>query len=206
MAEKLISCFYNKDLAEKFLDAGIVEATGKNTEGWVCPTHPQVLQEISTLVTNALQSDYSTIVLDSCHYPTNWKLQPTELFDTCYCDRCLKLFSDYIGENIFGQTLEEKVLLIDGSYYIEWMEFKMKHITNLIKNIKNENMTLKLIIPPWENKENGEGMKRLLGVDLNSLETVVDVFQIPLAVSDPKAGYFKDNLMSVEFISNASLT
>lgn len=200
MAEKIIKCFFNKELAERFLDSKVIEATGKNTTGWVCPTHPQVLQEL------CIDLDVDTIILDFCHYPTNWQSQPIELLDTCYCDRCLKLFSDYIGESISGQNLEEKVLLIDGSYYIEWMEFKMKHITNFVKNFKKQNVTLKIRIPPWENKENGEGMKRLLGIDLNSLSSIIDVFQIPLHESDPKAQYFKDNLMKVEFISPVSLT
>ncbi|RJR26222.1 hypothetical protein C4561_05775 [candidate division WWE3 bacterium] len=180
-----VNVFQGEDLFSKFPDAKAVEGQGKTVAGdtyvGVCPTHPGVRDFALEKVRNLIAEGVRGIWLDHLRYPTIWESQTHEIFDTCYCDRCLKLFSEEIDESIDGATLEDKVLLIDGSFYIEWLDFKIGQINSLVKSIKDEivksgkDIKLGIFVVPWEEKDYGSGMKRLLGQDLISLSGVADV-------------------------------
>lgn len=181
-----VSVFAGKELLEKFPDALPVEVSGLKTEkeGYVgvCPTHLGVRSECLKKIDDLLSLNPDGIWLDFIRYPTKWNEPDPYILDTCYCDRCLKLFSEYIGESIVGNTLEEKALLIDGSYYIEWLEFKTSQITTMVKEVKDKitasgkNIKLGLFAVPWEDKEYGAGIKRIIAQDFEQLSGVVDEF------------------------------
>ena len=187
-----LGVFAGKDLWDKYPDAVPVEASGKEpSRGWyygVCPSHEGVRNECLQHVKNILEKDINGIWLDFIRYPTKWEEPEPYILDTCYCDKCLKKFSEYLGEPIEGNTLEDKVLLIDGSYYIEWIEFKTEMITSMVKevrklidehNIKVEDgkkVKLGFFAIPWQDKEHSAGIKRIVAQDFGSLSTLVDVF------------------------------
>ncbi len=181
-----VPVFAGKELLEKYPDAVPVEASGLKTEKeWyvgVCPTHPEVREECLRKIDSLLSLNPDGIWLDFIRYPTKWEEPDPYILDTCYCDRCLKLFSEYIGEPIIGNTLEEKVLLIDGSYYIEWLEFKVSQITMMVKEVKDKisvsekNIKLGFFAVPWEDKEYGAGIKRIIAQDFDQLTLVADGF------------------------------
>lgn len=181
-----IPVFAGKELIEKFPDAVPVEVSGLKTEKeWyigVCPTHPGVREECLRKIDDLLLLNPDGVWLDFIRYPTKWEEPNPYILDTCYCARCLKLFSEYIGEPITGNTLEEKALLIDGSYYIEWLEFKTSQITTMVKEVKDKirifskNIKLGFFAVPWEDKEYGAGIKRIIAQDFGQLSSIVDEF------------------------------
>ncbi|HSX39328.1 MAG TPA: hypothetical protein VLI92_01935 [Candidatus Saccharimonadales bacterium] len=177
----VVTCFEGKDLLEKFPDAKPVEATGKDTLGGICPTHEGIRNAIVETASDLLLKDINGIWLNHIRYPSSWESAEPNIMDTCYCDRCLRKFSEYLGEPIVGQTLEEKVLLIDGSYYIEWLEFKSLQITSLVKEIRDlitasgKKIKLGLFAVPWEDKEYGAGIKRIIAQDFAALVPLVDI-------------------------------
>ncbi len=177
-----VPVFAGKELLEKFPNALPVEASGLKMLIGVCPTHPGVRGECLKKIDSLLPLNPDGIWLDFIRYPTKWEEPVPYILDTCYCDRCLKLFSEYIGESLTGNTLEEKVLLIDGSYYIEWLEFKVSQITTMVKEVKDKiatfgkNTKLGFFAVPWEDKEYGAGIKRIIAQDFDQLATVVDEF------------------------------
>lgn len=181
-----VPAFAEKELLEKYPDAKSIEAQGKSTSknGYVglCPTHLEIRKICIENVKKILEEDINGIWLDFIRYPTKWEEPEPDVLDTCYCDRCLKLFEEYIGEPIIGETLEDKVLLIDGSYYLEWLEFKAEQITSLVRNVRElinesgKNIKLGFFTIPWEDKEFGAGIKRIMGQDFGQLANYVDIF------------------------------
>ncbi|HLB51723.1 hypothetical protein A3B64_04460 [candidate division WWE3 bacterium RIFCSPLOWO2_01_FULL_37_24] len=187
-----VGVFAGKDLWDKFPDVIPVEAGGKEpARGWyygVCPSHEGVRNECLQNVKALLERDLNGIWLDFIRYPTKWEEPEPYILDVCYCDRCLKKFSEYLGEPIEGNTLEDKVLLIDGSYYIEWIEFKTEMITSMVRevrkliddhnrNVQNDKkVKLGFFAIPWQDKEHSAGIKRIVAQDFGALSTLVDIY------------------------------
>lgn len=180
-----VPAFAGFELLEKYPDSKPVEATGKTTQKdsycGLCPTHPGLRRECLDKVKKLLELDVNGIWLDFIRYPTKWEEPEPDILDTCYCDRCLKMFSEYLGESVHGNTLEEKVQHIDGSFYVEWLEFKSAQITSMVKDVKNlinesgKPIKLGFFAIPWEDKEYGAAIKRIMGQDFNQLASLVDV-------------------------------
>src|SRR3989344_6688243 len=192
-----LGVFAGKDLWDKSPDSVPVEASGKEpARGWcygVCPSHEGVRNECLQNVKELLEKDINGIWLDFIRYPSKWEEPEPYILDSCYCDRCLKKFSDYLGEPVIGNTLEDKVLLIDGSYYIEWIEFKTEMITSMVKDVRKlinernnavgesgdkQGKTVKLgfFAIPWQDKEHSAGIKRIVAQDFGALSSLVDIF------------------------------
>ena len=176
--------FCGEELLKSFPDAIPIEAFGKDLikEGltFVCPTHLGVRQYLIKELAKLVKLDINGVWLDCARYPTVWaKLVPI-IYDTCYCERCLSLFEKYIGEKIVGDTLEEKFLHIDGSYYIEWLRFKCDQITSFVEQVKRiisesgKNMKLGIFVVPWEDNEYSAGIKRILGINIEQIAPLVD--------------------------------
>lgn len=186
-----VGVFAGADLLGKYPDAKPVEVTGKETtNGWytgLCPTHEGVRSAALDKVERATKKDIDGIWLDFIRYPMHWEEKNPEVLDTCYCDRCLKLFEEYIGEPISGvggegNDLENLALHIDGSYYHEWLEFKTGQITSFVEDARKiidesaKKIKLGFFAIPWTDKEYGAGIKRIMGQDFDKLSGLVDIF------------------------------
>src|SRR3989344_4012378 len=156
----------SKELLQRYPDAKAVEAENKETVTddyiGICPTHPQVREDALNKVKKALNENIQGVWLDYLRYPTNWNVPEPEILNTCYCDRCLRMFEEYIGESIVGNSLEDKFLHIDGSYYLEWLEFKAEQIVSMIRRVKGiiaesgKEIKVGIFIVPWEDKDCGQ--------------------------------------------------
>lgn len=176
--------FCGEDLIKLFPDAIPVEAFGKDLikEGltFVCPTHLEIRELLLNKIKELIKLDINGIWLDCARYPTVWDKPNPIIYDTCYCERCLSLFEEFIGEKIVGDTLEDKFLHIDGSYYIEWLRFKCDQITSFVGLVRKvifdseKSIKLGIFVVPWEDNEYSAGIKRILGIDLEQMAPLVD--------------------------------
>src|SRR3989344_3094213 len=181
-----INIFAGADVLKKFPDAKPVEAVGKATaKDWyvgVCPTHEGVRTFALDKIRRVLQEGIDGGWLDLLRYPTKWEEPQPYLLDTCYCPRCMSLFEQYVGEKVAAGNLEELALLIDGSYYHEWLEFKTDQIASLVSEAKKlvtaakSGVKLGAFVLPWEDKEYGAGIKRLVAQDFAKFAQFVDIF------------------------------
>ncbi len=184
-----VRCFTGKELLEKYPDAKPVEAQERETSiadfVALCPTHPKVRKAILEKIKNVIALDVDGIWLDYLHYPTKFDLADPVILDACYCNRCLKMFEEAIGEPIEGvggegTDLENTALYIDGSYYHEWLEFKAEQIVSILReartmiNDSGKDIKLGALVIPWEDKEHGAAIKRLLAQDFGKFTQYVD--------------------------------
>lgn len=180
-----ITCFEGQDLLDKFPDSKPVECTGKDTsKDWyvgVCPTHDGVRAELKNRIDSMLSLAVNGIWLQFMQYPTKWDEPQPYIMDTCYCPRCLQKFENYIGEKLVYSDLEELYLLIDGSYYQEWLDFKAENITSMVKYARSKitasgkDVKLGYFAIPWDSIEHGAAIQRIVAQERTKLTPLVDV-------------------------------
>jgi uncharacterized lipoprotein YddW (UPF0748 family) len=170
---------------EELPETKAVEWSGKvledGTTGY-CPTSEVLRERCLNSVKKLIELEVDGIWLDSLRYSsTHWANQDPNIMDTCYCDRCLALFEELIGEPIEGTNLEEKYLHIDGSYYHEWLEFKSENVASMAREVRTliddsgKDIKLGFFAVPWEDREFGAGIKRIAAQDFGKLAEIVDV-------------------------------
>src|SRR3990167_5103429 len=167
--------FAGKDLLEKCPDAKAVDSNDKDTISdpliGICPTHPGVRKNRLEEIKRVLENDVQGVWLNHMRYPTSWESANPDILDTCYCERCLKMFEEYIGEPIAGvggegTALQNIALHIDGSYYHEWLEFKAGQVVSFVEEAKaliaasGKEIKLGMFIVPWKDKDYGAGIQR----------------------------------------------
>ena len=189
----IVNTFLGSDLPRSILEESkLVEASERVVEkDWykgVCP-NSSVLREyrferIEKISSNAY---VDCVWLDFLHYPTYWMLPEPDLFDTCYCERCIKAFEK---EKLFGDQLPTKlsdlVDSIDGQYYIEWLQFKCEVISSFVKearSILDPSKRMGVFAVPWKDKEYSSAVTRLLGQDFSLISAFTDYISPQLAVS-----------------------
>ncbi|MFZ5424766.1 MAG: hypothetical protein ACOZAO_03095 [Patescibacteria group bacterium] len=181
-----VTVFAPKNEEENLFDGEAVEVAGLKKPNsdfvGVCPTYKPVIERALNDVKDLLKKDVDGIWLDALRYTTHWETESPVVLDTCYCDRCLSMFEDFIGEPIEGADLEEKHLHIDGSYYHEWLKFKTEQIVSFVKAVKKvisesgKQVELGYFAIPWEDKDYGAGIKRIMAQDFELLSGLTDMF------------------------------
>ena len=199
----IVEVFEGKNLQKEFHDAIPIDKDGKKIKidnyFPVCTTHEGVRKKAEETIKSALSSGIDGLWLSNLRYPTKWDQKNPQILDTCYCDRCLAKFEEFIGESIEGKNMEEKYLHIDGSYYHEWLQFKSNQITSIAIDAKAEiskhdkDLKLGLFVVPWKEKEYGAGLQRIIAQDLEKLSDFIDELSPML--------YYKRLGESVEWIN-----
>lgn len=185
-----------RELVEKYPDILALEVEGKETqtEDYIamCVTHPKLMDEVLARFRKVLELDIAGVWFSNLHYPTKWNVENPDILDTCYCERCLRLFEDKIGEPIQGMNLEEKYLHIDGSFYHEWLLFKSEQIENALNALKSEivhagkQLKTGIFVIPWEEKDYRAGIKRIVAQDFEKLVDMVDTLSPMFFYNDLK--------------------
>jgi hypothetical protein len=147
----------------------------------LCPSSDIVRNELLSNTQKCIEANVDGIWLDSLRFASKWAVAEPIITDTCYCTRCIKKFEEYLGDKLEYKDLDELFLLIDGSYYIEWLEFKTGLITSMAKQVKEKilasgkDIKLGYFAIPWEDKDYGAAIKRILGQNFDALANVVDI-------------------------------
>ena len=99
-----------------------VAIDGKIVNDWLCPTHPDIIQEQCKLMVESakLEGVYG-VAFDLIRYTT--------MPDTCFCERCKQLFEKRIGHKI-NWNIDVST---SGKYRKEWLQFRTDNITEIVK-------------------------------------------------------------------------
>ena len=149
----------------------------------VCPTEPgfrkyRFEQLRKLLATYSLDG----IWMDYVHWHAQFEDPEPILPETCFCDRCLKTFSDYSGIPVEGSSTKDKAQKILNSHEAAWRDWRCQVILEWaieIKSILNQSKPealLGLYHCPWEDNAFEGARRRILGLDFELLSEVVDVF------------------------------
>ncbi len=146
-----------------------------------CPNDVENNNKTLEVVKSLLKNQPDYLVLEELHYPSFWRCSQAELLDSCYCTSCVEKFRN---QKLYGEQLpndlQALVDIIDGSFYIDWLEYKCSVVTEMLLKVKelvsilSPNTKLCAVVPSWKEKHNGSGLKRLLGIDLDVFSAQLD--------------------------------
>ena len=147
----------------------------------LCPTNPVEVSQIHTKIDSTLQLDINGIWLSGLHYPVDCTIVKDSYIDSCFCNDCIQKFIKYVGDDFEYSTLEELYLLIDGSYYQEWLDFKAENIVKIVKYAKSAlsdtkaDAKLGYFTLPWDESEHRAGLQRVAAQERTKITPLVDI-------------------------------
>ncbi len=126
--------------------------------------------------------------LDFVRYFAFWErilegTDPSDLHDTCFCSRCLSLFSQAHGVAIPTELTETRDVAawIHANALEAWIAFKTNTITSFVTEVaaavKAVDPEIKINVHgvPWRRADFNDAAKRIAGQDFGALAQVVDV-------------------------------
>jgi hypothetical protein len=149
----------------------------------ICPTNPDFKKYRMDLLKDLLQKyQISGVWMDYLHWHAQFE-DPNPIFpETCFCKNCLDLFQSTANIEIpNGSTaFQAKWILTKQNW--EWRDWRCSIINGWAKDIKKiikENRADVLLGNyqcPWRDDEFDGARRKNLGLDLDQLALVVDVF------------------------------
>lgn len=185
-----IGIFIGEDLWKEFPDSRPVLSTGKmlDKDGWyagVCPTNENVrkkkLKEIDEMLGKGF---YDGVWLDFIRYPCHWEVKQPKIYETCFCDNCLKKIQRDTKIKIPNNLKEkEKVAswILNNNDKI-WREWKNEQITSFCADVKRlinkkyPGKILGMFGVPWRISDFNGAIKKIICQDYEKLAKHVDVF------------------------------
>lgn len=168
-----------------------VTAAGKplSKQGWyagVCPNQGwlqrQKLQAIGRLVR---RYGVDGVWLDFIRYPARWERAGKQnLPQTCFCRRCLELFSRRSGIKLpaTARTAAARARWILSRHRERFVAFKTGRITDFVRRARqvvrraDPGAVVGLFGVPWTGAQHGGAVTAVTGQDFAALATHVDVF------------------------------
>ncbi len=173
-------------------DAAPIGADGKicppphNWQG-ICPTHPGYRKFRMDEFRNTLKKfNIDGIWLDYHHSHASWERATPEMPDTCFCDRCIKQFSEDMNIEFNNKSKQEIIKLILEKYKSEWTRWRCNIFTDWIREFRSilnktrPNALLGTFHCPWREDEHYGALKNKLAIDLKAQAKYIDVFSIML--------------------------
>lgn len=153
-----------------------------------CPSCPRLLLEKRAGLRRLLREQpVAGVWMDYLHFHCDFELPDPPLDDSCFCDRCVRRFAtdtglSDAGHQIAGRTTAERasrILAEAGDAWTEWKCAVMAGFATEARRVVDEERPgakLGVYSAPWTDDEYGGGLRRILGVDIDRLHAVVDVF------------------------------
>lgn len=173
---------------ESHPEAWPITAEGKRAEpaSWfmgVCPTEPGFRTYRFTQLRRLLQEfDLNGIWMDYVHWHAQFEEEDPILPETCFCDHCLRSFREATGIIIPEGTTAGQAAWILRHHDPEWRNWRCGVLadwarqTREILSQERPGALLGLFHCPWTDEEYNGARRRILGIDYDSLRTIVDVF------------------------------
>lgn len=176
---------------QEFPDAVPVLADGSFMPakfGGMCPSHEGWRQQRLELLRRWVD-DYggrggiSGIWLDFIRYPGHWEEKDPQLFDTCWCDRCLTRFQKESGVTLPAklQGTAAKSAWIKANAAQQWYAWKQSVILSFVTEAKqilhsgSKPLQLGLFLVPWRKSDFSGAVITLLGQNAAQLAAEADV-------------------------------
>jgi hypothetical protein len=151
------------------------------SEGYREKTIARIVESVGTYKPYGLS-------LDFVRYFAFWErivegTDPDDLPDTCFCSRCLSLFSQAHGVTIPAELTETRDVAawIHANALEAWIAFKTNTITSFVADavaaVKAVDPEIKINIHgvPWRQADFDDAAKRIAGQDFGALAQIVDM-------------------------------
>ena len=177
-----------KDYVDKHPEAWAIDKTGNKVEAatWfmgVCPTEPAFKQYRINELRELLRTyDLGGVWMDYLHWHAQFEDPEPILPETCFCDHCLSAFQSRTDLKIPDGNTSQKAEWILTNHDSKWRNWRCSVITGWVRDFKkvlNEEKPgalLGVYHCPWDDQEFDGARRRILGLDYDSLKTIVDVF------------------------------
>jgi hypothetical protein len=154
-------------------------------EGWqgICPTHGDYRQNrMDNFRETLTRFDIDGIWLDYHHAHASWERAEPLMPDTCFCDRCVSLFSEQTGIKIPDEPKPEISKLLLTELRSEWIRWRCDVFTDWVKEFKSiiestrPDTLLGTYHNPWSDEDFGGARIEKLAIDLKAQAQYIDVF------------------------------
>lgn len=149
----------------------------------VCPTEPGFRQYRYDLLRTLLSKyDVKGIWMDYVHWHAQFEEPEPILPETCFCDHCIKTFSEATHLVIPDGDTKEKARWILDNHDSTWRKWRSEVIYDWTIEIRkiidgfDPGILLGVYHCPWNDTEFDSARYRILGLDYNLLKKSVDVF------------------------------
>jgi len=177
-----------KNYVESHPEAWAVNAQGEKVEAasWfmgVCPTEPNFRTYRFTQLRRLLREfDLNGVWMDYMHWHAQFEEEDPILPETCFCSHCLRSFEQATGIVIpDGKTAEQSDWILTN-HDAEWRSWRCSVLAGWARQMKQvllqerPGTLLGMFHCPWTDEEYGGARRRILGIDYDSLRSIVDVF------------------------------
>jgi len=148
-----------------------------------CPTEPGFrafrMKQLEDLLD---RHDLAGIWMDYFHWHAQFEDPNPVLPETCFNDTCLADFQSKTGIRLSPGSAAERARFILQRHDRAWRDWRVSHLKLWAAEIKavlrrkRPNALLGLFHCPWADTEYNGARRRILGLDLAGLASVVDVF------------------------------
>ena len=177
-----------KNYVEKHPEAWAINEKGERVEAatWfmgVCPTEPGFRRfRMDQLLDLLTRYELDGVWMDYVHWHAQFEEPEPILPETCFCDHCLRTFSEDSGITLPEGTTGERAQWILSKHDHEWRDWRCKVILNWAQEMKSiidetePGALLGLYHCPWDDLEFDGARRRILGLDFDLLRETIDVF------------------------------
>jgi len=175
------------DFLKEHPDAAPVGPNGEPSpppHGWqgICPSHEEYrrfrMTEFRNLLTNL---NLDGVWLDYHHSHASWERDDPVMPDTCFCDRCLKLFSEQTGIDLPLVTTRRKSRLILDRYRQQWTEWRCRLFADWVREFReivdevSPAALLGTYHNAWRDSDFGGARLSKLAIDIQAQRQYLDV-------------------------------
>jgi hypothetical protein len=149
----------------------------------VCPTEPGFRQHRTNELRKLLRKfDLAGIWMDYLHWHAQFEDPEPILPETCFCEHCLTGFQSASGINVPEGSTSKKAAWILTNHDTAWRNWRCSVIAGWVRDFRriiNEEKPgalLGVYHCPWDDNDFNGARRRNLGLDYDTLRSIVDVF------------------------------
>ena len=177
-----------KEYLQRHPEAWPIDQNGERAEpaDWfmgICPTDPGFREDRMNILVELLERHrVDGLWLDYLHWHAQFETPDPILPETCFCDRCVDLFSASCGCRVPTGDTRTKASWILQNADRAWRRWRSgvlaEWVSDLGKILKSRqpDALLGIYYCPWYPHEYDSALYRVLGLDLEALAGIADVF------------------------------
>lgn len=149
----------------------------------ICPTDPGFLDyRVQQLRSLLKEYPVDGVWLDYLHLHAQFETPQPILPETCFCERCVNQFQQASGVPVTGGTISQRAQWILSQADSSWRVWRSGVVNGWVTEMR---MTVKELRPeallgiyycPWYPEDFNNAQFRILGLDLQALSALADVF------------------------------